>query len=48
MSKWLKKFVEKEPQNRPDKPDRFEPKMNMSVLSVLSQGLFDQNLETIS
>ena len=33
--------MEKEPPNRPDKPDRFDPKVNMSVLSAPSDGLID-------
>ncbi len=42
MSKWLTKFLPDK--NGTDKPDRFSLKTNMSVLSVPSGGLLDQNL----
>ena len=42
MSKWLTKFLPDK--NGTDKPDRFSLETNMSVLSVPSEGLLDQNL----
>ena len=48
MSKWLQKLLEKEPLNRTDKTDRFDPKMNMSVLSVPFEGPFGKNLGNMS
>jgi len=48
MSKWLKKFLGNMPEVRPDKPDRFTMKTNMSVLSGSPGESFAKNLENMS
>ncbi|MBY0273503.1 MAG: hypothetical protein K2X02_08915 [Alphaproteobacteria bacterium] len=51
MSRWLTKFLEKKSEIQPDKPDRFSPKTNVSVLSVMSGPsgeLLEQNLRKLS
>jgi hypothetical protein len=47
MSKWLQKFFETEPQSNTDSTDRFNPKTNVSVLSVPPEGPLDKNLENM-
>ncbi|MBT4880868.1 MAG: hypothetical protein HON43_07955 [Alphaproteobacteria bacterium] len=47
MSNWLQKFLQKEGRNRTDKPDKRKKKIDLSVLSVPSQDLFDKNLENV-
>jgi hypothetical protein len=48
MSKWLDKFLRKDHQNRTDNTDRFDSKVNVSVLSVPPVGPFDKNLGNMS
>jgi hypothetical protein len=48
MSKWLKKFLEQNPQKSTDNTDRFRLDANMSVLSVPHQGISNQNFDNIS
>ncbi len=44
MSRWLTKFLEKKPENQPDKPDRFNLKTNMSGLSGPLHESFEERL----
>jgi hypothetical protein len=48
MSRWLTKFLEKKSEIQPDKPDRFNLKTNMSVMSGPSRELLEQNLRKLS
>lgn len=45
MSRWLTKFLEKKSEIQPDKPNRFNSKTNMSVLSGLSDPSLLENFE---
>lgn len=47
MSRWLTKFLEKKSEIQPDKPDRFNSKTNMSVMSGPSRELLEQNLRKL-
>lgn len=48
MSRWLTKFLEKKSEIQPDKPDRFNLKTNMSVMSGLSGPLHESFEERLA
>ena len=47
MSKWLNRFLEKDPQNRSDKGDNCNLKPDLSLLSPPSTSTFRKNLGNI-